>query len=1699
MRHFTFLITKIKSIALLICCFCIYLQSNAQFLSIPFASNIGIGCNFTGIKNNSYIKPDYTYSAIAASDDGFQYIPLPFLFNFKGKKYDHIYINNNGSISMTAGISSYVSSPFPIASLPYPIIAPFMADVDTRDYPFTKGVKYKISPHRIIVSWDSVAAYDVVWFGPSFSNPGPRNSFQIILSDGTDTLVGIGKNVAIRYGKMQWTFGAASANQHAGYGYQLGDNVNYCNFTGSMTQVQMSYHLDSMSVTGSLLTVLNIAKDSCPSGISTNGGLHAVVANSAVSSYTYNLSSSVIGFTPVTNTTGIFTSLPKAFYTVKATNAFLDTLTKVFNLGSNTVYYDTACFTFTTSWGDAVYSSGTYNHTYSSIVSCDSVVTHHVFLNNSYPTSITQNTDAGQCSAIVNYNPPVATCNNVTPILLFGGASGSTFPKGINAVIYGTPYDTATYNFNALTSGISINAQDGWLGSSAGFFNNSTTQVSNATPFANPQSSGLGLLATAVGANKTSFASRVDNANFSIPNVDANGIMTIQFDARQTYWGNALQFGFDANANGYLSGANEISFGVRYSVVNNNISLVGAGGVVLASVSSSSYSLDPRWRQFKLTIDKNANAGAGSLSLSFRDIVNNGAWMQPLSLQNITAGFNPLATDASNLTNLNAMVYEHEAGNGGTENSFLDNIIFILYSKCSFTINVIDNELPVITCPANIFINAPVGLCNAATTFATPTFSDNCANASMAYLSGFYPSGYSFPIGVSTNVFQVTDASGNTNTCAHTITVNDNQAPTIICPSNIVTNVTPGTCGKIANYATPIGLDNCSGATTIKITGGASDGNFFRGVTAVVYQVTDASSNSSSCLFTVTVTDNQAPSITCPANIVANITSNTCATNVSYAIPIITDNCSGVTSLQTAGLASGVSCPKGVTTNVFQVTDASGNTNSCSFSVTVNDIQNPIINCPSNITQANDNNVCGATINYTITSTDNCPGETVTQTAGLASGSIFPIGTTTNSFKVTDASGNIATCNFMVTITDAQLPTITCNTFAIVNATNTFGEIEATSPLGAVVNFSLPTASDNCSSVSVVANPTSGSQFAIGLNTVTITAIDANNNASNCTASIVVVDKTPPLFTGCPSNIFVNVVTGCNAFVSWIPPTVIDMVDQNPVVISNFVNGSSFPIGATTVTYTAYDTYGNASNCSFVITVIDNISPTITCPANIAGNTQTNLCSAIINYTSPIGVDNCTNVTVVQTAGLASGVNFPIGVTTNVFQVTDASGNASSCSFTVTIIDNQLPIITCPANISVMANNANCIYNGAIGIAIATDNCLGTIITNNAPLLIPAGVNIYTHTAIDASGNVASCLQTITVNKLPVVVVAHSATTLFTNDVVNLKITSPTGGISYWWAGAGGLASATDDLIEKVSSVNTGIYTASVIDAFGCNISTTISIAVNASIVVSVKALLSGPYITSAGLMQDSLRVKNMIPTKEPYGSLPYAPIFTHATNSNIGIDCTDPILLSNASLVTGGDAIVDWVFLQVRQASDPSIVLASRSALLQRDGDVVREDGISPVTFQGIAPDNYFISIKHRTHLGLMNNAAIALSETPTSIDFTDQSNTLYTRPSPNNNTSPLTGATRIMGGKRAMYTGNCNIASTAYSRFITYNNTINSDRTSMIGTVGNTGTITGYSIFDIDMNGYARFNGLHPDRIVLLLNCVNNSSIYLQEQTPN
>src|SRR5690606_37515976 len=129
--------------------------------------------------------------------------------------------------------------------------------------------------------------------------------------------------------------------------------------------------------------------------------------------------------------------------------------------------------------------------------------------------------------------------------------------------------------------------------------------------------------------------------------------------------------------------------------------------------------------------------------------------------------------------------------------------------------------------------------------------------------------------------------------------------------------------------------------------------------------------------------------------------------------------------------------------------------------------------------------------------------------------------------------------------------------------------------------------------------------------------------------------------------------------------------------------------------------------CSYTVTVADTGRPVSDCPDDITQAAATGLCSAIVNYTAPVGTDNCTGAVTTQIAGLPSGSAFPVGTTVNTFRVTDAAGNTADCSFNVTITDNQPPVFTsCPSDIPRTTDAGTCTSTFDPQNPVVTDNCL---------------------------------------------------------------------------------------------------------------------------------------------------------------------------------------------------------------------------------------------------------------------------------------------------------------------------------------------------------------------------------------------------------
>src|SRR6185436_2095307 len=295
--------------------------------------------------------------------------------------------------------------------------------------------------------------------------------------------------------------------------------------------------------------------------------------------------------------------------------------------------------------------------------------------------------------------------------------------------------------------------------------------------------------------------------------------------------------------------------------------------------------------------------------------------------------------------------------------------------------------------------------------------------------------------------------------------------------------------------------------------------------------------------------------------------------NVTFLVTA-TDNCS-VTNLVSVP-SSGSTFPVGVTTVTNIATDAGGNQAVCTFTVTINDTEPPVITCPTNLVLTAEPDQCGrSNVTFVVSAGDNC---SVTNLVTVPpSGSVFPVGVTTVTNFAADSSGNVSGCTFTVTVLDTQAPTINCP-----------GNIDITADPGQCSKSNVTfvvTASDNCSGVTVVSIPPSGSTFLLGTTIVTNIATDASGNQTVCTftvgaSSTSLSDTQPPVIT-CPSDLVLTADPGqCSRTNVTFLVTATDNCSVTNLV-SVPPSGSTFPVGLTTVTNIATDAAGNQAACTF--------------------------------------------------------------------------------------------------------------------------------------------------------------------------------------------------------------------------------------------------------------------------------------------------------------------------------------------------------------------------------------------------------------------------------------------------------------------------------------------------------------------------------------
>lgn len=311
----------------------------------------------------------------------------------------------------------------------------------------------------------------------------------------------------------------------------------------------------------------------------------------------------------------------------------------------------------------------------------------------------------------------------------------------------------------------------------------------------------------------------------------------------------------------------------------------------------------------------------------------------------------------------------------------------------------------------------------------------------------------------------------------------------------------------------------------------------------------------------------------------------------------------------------------------------------------------PSLNLPGNIT-AEATSAAGVVVNYTASATDAEDNPDPTPSCSPASGSTFPLGTTTVNCSVTDSGGLSDSGSFSVTVRDTTAPTVT-----VLDIT-----AEATGPSGAVVSF---TASANDlvdGSITPTCSSASGSTFPLGTTTVNCSAIDAAGNTDSASFSVSVVDTTPPI-VNVPADMTVE-ATGPAGAVASFSASASDLVDGTLTATCSPASGATFPLGATSVTCSATDGAGNAGNKSFTVTVVDTTAPQLTLPSNMTVS-ATSAAGAVVTFTA--SANDLVDGSVAVTCTPSSGSTFAPGTTTVNCTATDAAGNSASGSFTVTV------------------------------------------------------------------------------------------------------------------------------------------------------------------------------------------------------------------------------------------------------------------------------------------------------------------------------------------------------------------------------------------------------------------------------------------------
>ena len=417
----------------------------------------------------------------------------------------------------------------------------------------------------------------------------------------------------------------------------------------------------------------------------------------------------------------------------------------------------------------------------------------------------------------------------------------------------------------------------------------------------------------------------------------------------------------------------------------------------------------------------------------------------------------------------------------------------------------------------------------------------------------------------------------------------------------------------------------------------------------------------------------------------------------------------------------------GTYTVTYSVSDSAGNTDTEQRTVIVSDTTPPVMSAPADVTA--EATGTHTTVSLTPPTVTDNSGESITPTNNAPAAG-FPVGTTTVTWSAADSSGNTATVTqqvtIQVTIQDTTSPVITI-----------LGPNPQTVEINTAYTEHGAAATDNVDgnlASNITVDSTAVDTGTLGTYTVTYSVSDSAGNTDTEQRTVIVSDTTPPVMSA-PADVTAE-ATGTHTTVSLTPPTVTDNSGES-ITPTNNAPAAGFPVGTTTVTWSAADSSGNTATVTQQVTIQDTTSPAITPPADYTAEATAALTPLDeSDYGTATATDNADPNPVITKNATAT---FPLGDTVIEWKATDSSSNTAVAYQTITIQDTTAPALTLLGDSPTeVAQNNTYTDAGATCLDDADGDISSSIVTGGTVDTATIGTYTITYDCTDAAGNDAT-------------------------------------------------------------------------------------------------------------------------------------------------------------------------------------------------------------------------------------------------------------------------------------------------------------------------------------------------------------------------